>query len=101
VSLAACYWVIEIRERRRWATPFAILGVNALLLFFLSTLAARLLSIIKVGPGGQSLQAALFDRVFAPLASPVNASLAYALVYVVIWWAIIWLLDRRNIRLRV
>jgi len=101
VILAACYWLIEIREWRRWATPFAVLGVNALLLFFLSTLAARLLSIIKVGPERQSLQAVLFDWVFAPLASPVNASLVYALVYVVIWWAIIWLLDRRNIRLRV
>jgi predicted acyltransferase len=75
--------------------------VNALLLFFLSTLVARLLSIIKVGPERQSLQAMLFDRVFNPLASPVNASLAYALTYVVIWWAIMWLLYRRNVRLRV
>ena len=101
VTLAGCYWLIEIRERRRWATPFAVLGVNALLLFFLSTLVARLLSIIKVGPERQSLQAMLFDRVFNPLASPVNASLAYALTYVVIWWAIMWLLYRRNVRLRV
>ena len=43
----------------------------------------------------------LFDHVFAPLASPVNASLAYALVYVVMWWAIMWMLYRWNIRLRV
>src|SRR5262252_7024952 len=43
VILAACYWLIEIRGQRRWATPFAVLGVNALLLFFLSTLVARLL----------------------------------------------------------
>src|SRR5437899_77136 len=48
VALAAFYWLIEIRERRRWAIPFAVLGVNALVLFFLSTLAARLLSIVKV-----------------------------------------------------
>src|SRR5262245_40102227 len=36
VALAALYWVIEIRERRRWAVPLAVLGVNALILFFLS-----------------------------------------------------------------
>jgi len=101
VALAAFYWLIEIRERRRWAIPFAVLGVNALVLFFLSTLAARLLSIVKVGAEGHSLQAVLFERLFAPLASPVNASLAYALVYVVIWWAIMWMLYRWNIRLRV
>jgi predicted acyltransferase len=101
IGLAICYWLIEIRERRRWAIPFAVLGVNALLLFFLSTLAARLLSIVKVGAEGASLQAVLFERFFAPLGSPVNASLAYAMAYVVIWWAIVWMLDRFNIRLRV
>ena len=101
VVLAVCYWLIEVRERRRWAIPFAPLGVNALVLFFLSTLVARLLSIVKVGAEGHSLQVVLFDHVFAPLASPVNASLAYALVYVVMWWAIMWMLYRWNIRLRV
>jgi len=101
VALAVCYWLIEIRERRRWAIPFDVLGVNALVLFFLSTLAARLLAIVEVGAEGRSLQAVVFERVFAPLASPVNASLAYALVYVVIWWAIMWMLYRWNIRLRV
>ncbi len=79
----------------------AVLGVNALVLFFLSTLAARLLSIIRVGTEKQSLQAVLFDRVFAPLASPVNASLAFAATYVIVWWAIMWMLYRWNIRLRV
>jgi predicted acyltransferase len=99
--LALCYWLVEVRAYRRWAIPFAVLGVNALVLFFLSTLVARLLSIIRVGAEGASLQTVLFDRVFAPLASPVNASLAFALTYVIVWWAIMWMLYRWNIRLRV
>jgi predicted acyltransferase len=101
IVLAASYWLVEVRAQRRWAIPFAVLGVNALVLFFLSTLTARLLSIIRVGEEGQSLQAVLFDHVFAPLASPVNASLAFAATYVVVWWAIMWMLYRWNIRLRV
>jgi len=101
VVLAACYWLVEVRDRRRWAIPFAVLGVNALILFFLSTLMARLLSIIKVGPEARSLQTVLFESVFAPLASPVNASLAYALAYVALWWAIVWMLYRWNVRLRI
>ncbi len=101
VALALCYWLIEIRRWRRWAMPFAVLGVNALLLFFLSTLAARLLSIIKVGTEARSLQTVLFDHLFAPFAAPVNASLAFGLAYVVIWWVITWMLHRWNFRLRV
>src|SRR6267143_3948596 len=38
---AACYWAIEIRGWRRWATPFAVLGVNALALYFFSPLGRR------------------------------------------------------------
>jgi predicted acyltransferase len=101
IALALCYWLVEVRAYRRWAIPFAVLGVNALVLFFLSTLVARLLSIIRVGAEGASLQTVLFDRVFAPLASPVNASLAFALTYVIVWWATMWMLYRWNIRLRV
>jgi predicted acyltransferase len=98
--LAACYWLIEVQGYRRWTTPFAVLGVNALALFFLSSLAARLLVLIRVADGTR-LQGWLFDRVFAPWATPVNASLAYALAYVLVWWGIMWVLYRRNIRIRV
>src|SRR6266446_3759658 len=34
LTLAACYWLVEVRGWRRWAIPFAVLGVNALVLFF-------------------------------------------------------------------
>ncbi len=101
LALAACYWLIEVQGSRRWAAPFVILGVNALALYFLSSLAARLLVLIRVGADGASLQALLFDRVFAPWATPVNASLAYALAYVLVWWGVMGVLSRRGIRLRI
>ena len=101
IALAGCYWLIEVRGYRRWAVPFSALGVNALALFFLSTLVARLLILIQVGAESTSLHALLFDRLFAPWASPVNASLAFATAYVLAWVAAMWLLYRRNIQLRV
>jgi predicted acyltransferase len=100
LALAACYWVIEVRGRRGWAAPFAVFGVHALTLFFLSSLMAKLLVIIRVGAGGPRLQAWLFEHFFAPWASPVDASLAYALAYVLLWWALIRGLDRSGLRLR-
>jgi predicted acyltransferase len=96
--LAACYAAIEIRGWRRWATPFVVLGVNALALFFLSTLVARVLTLIHVGDG--TLEQWIFERGFAPWASPINASLAYAVVYLLVWWGAMWLLDRAVVRLR-
>ena len=70
LALAACYWLIEARGVRRWAEPFAWFGVNALALFFLSTLAAKLLLLIRVGPEATRLHAWLFQRLFAPWAAP-------------------------------
>ena len=95
---AACYWAIEIRGWRRWAVPFVVFGVNALALYFLSTLMARALTLIHVG--GATLQKTIFDGAFAPWASPVNASLAYAVAHLLVWWLIVWGLYRAGIRLR-
>jgi len=95
---AACYAAIEIRGWRRWATPFVVLGVNALALFFLSTLVAHVLTLIHVGDG--HLQKWIFERAFAPWAAPVNASLAYAVAYVLVWWGGMWLLYRAGVRVR-
>lgn len=101
LALAACYWSIEVRGWRGWTRPFVVLGVTALPLFFLSSFMARLLVLIRVGPGGPRLQAWLFDHLFAPWLPPVDASLAYALAYVLLWWGLMWALDRSGVRLRV
>jgi predicted acyltransferase len=96
---AACYWAIEICGWRRWATPFVVFGVNALPLFFFSSLAAVWLTRVRVDGGGH-LQSAVFERAFGPWFSPPTASLAYAVAYVLVWWAAMWLLYRAGIRLR-
>ena len=103
VTLAACYWLVEVRGYRGWARPFAVLGVNALALFFLSSLVARLLIVIKVrGDAGLiPVHAWLFNHLFAPWASPLNASLAYAVAYLALWLGVLWLLDRYRVRLTV
>jgi predicted acyltransferase len=101
LALAGCYWSIEVRGWRGWAGPFGVLGVTALPLFFLSSLMARLLFLIRVGREGTRLQAWLFGHLFTPWLSPVNASLAYAVAYVLLWWGLMWALHRSGLRLRV
>jgi len=47
------------------------------------------------------LREALYVRVFAPLASPLNASLLYALAYTLLMFVVAWMLYRRQWFLRV
>ena len=103
VVLATCHWLIEIRGWRRGTGPFAVLGVNALAVFFLSTLLTIVLTRTQVWSGGRlrSLQAVLFDALFTPWAAPANASLAWACAMLLVWVVAFWPLGRRGIRLAV
>jgi predicted acyltransferase len=101
LALAACYWIVEVRGWRAWTAPFVVLGLTALPLFFLSSFVARLLYLLRVGAGGPRVQAWLFDHLFAPWLPPIDASLAYALAYVLLWWGLMEALHRTGWRLRV
>ena len=102
--LALCYWVIDINGYRRWAKPFEIFGVNAIALYVGAGLMAELLGVIKVtGPDGSkvSLGSWIYENLFASWASPVNASLAFAIAFVLVWLGLMWILYRRKIFIKV
>jgi predicted acyltransferase len=97
--LAFCYWLIDIKGYRRWAKPFEVFGLNAIALYVVADLIAVSLGLIKVGEG--SLGGWIYDRVFASWASPVNASLAFAICFVLVCLGLMWILYRRRIFLKV
>jgi predicted acyltransferase len=102
--LAVCYWLIDVKGYRRWSVPFAVYGTNALAVFFLTGLCAKLLGIIKLpGADGKpvALQTVIFKNLFLSWASPINASLAFAVCFVLVWLGLMWLLYRRNIFIKV
>jgi predicted acyltransferase len=103
--LGFCYWLVDIKNYKKWAKPFVIFGVNALALFVFSGLMAKLFGIIKVGADAEgksiSLQKWIFDSIFLPFASPINASLMYAISYILLWLFLMWLLYRKRIYIKV
>ncbi|MDT7689481.1 MAG: hypothetical protein QOE46_2240 [Acidobacteriota bacterium] len=102
--LACCYWLIDLKGYKRWSVPFVVFGSNALAVFFLTGICARLLGIIKLASadGKQvALQSIIFKNLFASWASPVNASLAFAVCFVLVWLGLMWLLYRRGIFIKV
>ncbi|MDX2473003.1 MAG: heparan-alpha-glucosaminide N-acetyltransferase domain-containing protein [Candidatus Krumholzibacteria bacterium] len=104
LTLAACGWLIDVRRWQRWAGPALVFGSNALVAFVGSGLLVRILLLIKItGPDGAqaSLSSTLYKDVFLPLAGPVNGSFLYALSTVVLWWALLWLLYRRRIFIKI
>lgn len=102
--LGFCYWLIDIKNYRKWTKPFVIFGMNALALFVFSGLFGRFLSIITVtGLEGKqiSLQKWIFDSLFIPLGAPINASLIYAICFILFGLFLMWLLYRKKIFIKV
>ena len=102
--LALCYWVIDIHGYRRWAWPFEVFGVNALALFVGSGLMVKVMSLIRLPREDGTLigsQAWIFRKFFLSWASPINASLAYAIAFILVWLFLMWLLYRKRIYIKV
>lgn len=104
LTLATVTWVVEVRGHRRWVAPFVTFGLNPLVAFLGSGALARTIgSLLHVTVGGEalSLQQAIYRGGFATWLSPVNASLAYAVAFVALWWLILRWFERRGWILRV
>ena len=100
--LGAWYWLVEMKGYRRWATPFVVYGMNAIAVFVLSGLVTKTLVLVRVGgEEGISAYGWLHANLFASWLSPENASLGFALGYVLLWLAAMWLLHRREIFIKI
>ncbi|HEX8904047.1 MAG TPA: hypothetical protein VF771_04355, partial [Longimicrobiaceae bacterium] len=104
VGLAMCWWLVDVKGVRGWTRPFTVYGMNAIAAFFLSGVFARLLNLVKVpgGPEGtEPVKGWIYDNAFASWLPPLNASLAFAVAFVLVWWGIMEVFYRRKIFIKV
>jgi predicted acyltransferase len=94
VLFAGFAWAVDVRGWQRPVRPFVVLGMNAIAVYMVSELLETQLRVMR-------LREALYVRVFAPLASPTNASLLYALAYTLLMFVVAWMLYRRQWFLKV
>jgi predicted acyltransferase len=89
---AAFYCVVDLRGWRAWAAPLLVFGRNAILAYALATLAAEISIDFQFRDSAgrlRTLHGWLYARYFIPHASPVNASLAFAVFFVILIFALL------------
>jgi len=104
VCLAVCLWLVDVRGRKAWATPFRWLGANALAIFTLSLLATLVLLWIKLpGTDGKrhSLYGAIYRTAFDYFADPRLGSLLFALTFLSAFVALAYVLYRNRIFIKI
>ena len=104
IILALSYWLIDVNKYNRFTKPFVVYGVNAITVFFVSSLMPRLVNMIKVKlPNGDETGALswFYQSFFVPYFSPINASLAYAIAFILFFYVILWVMYKKNIIIKV
>jgi predicted acyltransferase len=104
LTLGLCYWLIDIKGFRKWFVPFVIFGVNALPLFVFSGLMARMVAAYRVTDADGQLVAThrwVVRSIYLRIFNPIDASLAFAISFILLWLIITWLLYRKRIYIRV
>src|SRR5271166_428584 len=101
IAFSVCYWIVDLLRWRWWTAPALVFGTNAIFAFALSTIITSLFDLIRVGNERLTFHAWGYSHLFLPWLSPVNASLAYALMIVGLNLAIVSVLYRRRIFLRI
>jgi predicted acyltransferase len=96
ILLAVCYEIVDVRRYRGlWTWPILAFGMNAIAAYVFSEVLAIGVNAIKIR--GESVIQHVYSSIFAPVGSPANASLAYALAYVALCWLVMAVLYRHRI----
>lgn len=90
---AASYFLVDVKGYKRWTPPFLVFGMNAIFIYAVSSLLESLVdavTVVAIGPEGApavlSFKGWLMLHVYTPHLSPYNASLAYALSFVLVMY---------------
>jgi predicted acyltransferase len=97
--LASLIFITEIQNRRKGTQFFLVFGKNPLFIYILADLLITILYLVPVGD--KNLQEAFFRGVLLKIASPINASFLFAIIFMLACWSIGYVLDKRKIYIRV
>lgn len=103
VLLTVLYGLIEIKHWQAGFKPFEIFGLNAIAAYFLHIFFLKIQAIIQfttVDGSSVSSRIYLTDHLFGSF-SPHNASLLYAISYVLVWLGGLTLLYRKKIFIKI
>ncbi len=97
--LSLLIYLIEIRKKQRWTYFFIVFGRNPLFIYIMSGILIQIMLMIPVG--NRNLAGWLYRDVLRSVMSPVNASLFFALFYMMLNWLIGYFLDKKKLYIRV
>ena len=99
IVLAILIYIIELLNYRKWAYFFEAFGKNPLFIYVVAGVVANLLGLIYIN--SVPLQSWLYQNLYLSWLDDINASLAFAIVFILIMWLLGYVLDKNKIYIKV
>ena len=84
IFLAACHWVIEVKNRRKWCFIFKVVGMNSITIYVL----------VQMMRGDINSWLSVFTRGFLVPLGDIGVIIQSLLVLAIHWYAVYWLYKR-------
>jgi len=104
IVFGICYYIIDVKNWHKGIKPFVIYGMNAITVFVVSGLFAKSIALISWSTtDGKviSLKSWIFNTFFQSWLSPINASLAFAIVFILVFYVLVYVMYRKKIFIKV
>ena len=104
IALSIIYYCTDVRGWKGWTQPALVYGMNAITVFVLAGIVARLLNVIKVPAAtGNTItvKAWIYNNLLASWLSDLNASLAYAISFIIVMYLCMLILYKKRVFIRI
>ena len=99
VLLGMLIWFIEVVKMKKWTYFFEVFGRNPLFIYAMSGIVVMLMSVIWINGG--PMKSWLYSNFFLSWLNPYNASLLFAVCYMLLMWLIGYWMDKKRIYIKV
>ena len=97
---ALIYFVADVLGYSNWGKPAIIFGSNAITVFFMSGIVARIFGMIKLS-NGKSIHGNLYEILSSVISIPKLSSLIYAIFVIIFYYFVALVMYRKNIFIKV
>lgn len=97
--LGGLIWIIEIVSLKKWTYFFEVFGINPLFIFVMSGVFVMLMNIILIE--GTSMKSWVYNNLYLNWLTDYNASLGFAVSYMLLMWLMGYYMDKRKIYVKV
>ncbi|SOD12493.1 acyltransferase family protein [Pedobacter xixiisoli] len=99
IIIALLMLLIEIWQMKNWVYFFEVFGKNPLFIYVLAWLVISAMAVIRID--GKPLKGIVYKAGFADWLTPINASLWFAVVYMLAMWVVGIILDKKKVYVKV